>query len=206
MSQGGVNVQRLARDGLLAIRLQVLQGAHIIQPVGQLDQHHTHIRDHGQQHLAHVFGLAVLAIGELDFINIGDAFDDVGHLVAEFGGNLFVSGGRVLDRVVQEARGDGRRVHLHLRQHLGHFERMNNVRLARGPQLPLMVAGAELPGPANQINVFRGAIGVDAADESLDPPVKSSPVGRGPAIGGPFGHNLGVGRLCGGRLAGIAHP
>ncbi len=100
MSQGGVDVQRLARDGLLAVGLQVLQGAHIVQPVGQLDQHHPHIRDHGQQHLAHVFGLAVLAIGELDLVDIGDALDDVGHLVAESGGNLFVGGGRVLDRVV----------------------------------------------------------------------------------------------------------
>ncbi len=97
---------------------------------------------------------------------------------------------------------------------------MDDVRLARGPQLPLMVAGAELPGPANQSNVFRGTIGVDAADESLDPLVKSSPVGGGPTVDGLAGNGLfgdgptaarlgGNGLASSGRLgdglAGIAH-
>jgi hypothetical protein len=139
VSQRRVNVLGLAGDGLLAVRLQVLQGAHVVQPVGQLDEHHAHVRDHGQQHLAHVFSLAVFAIGKLDLVDLGDALDDVGHLVAEAGGNLLVGGGRVLDRVVQQAGGDGRRVHLHLRQHLGHLERMDDVRLAGGPHLPFMM-------------------------------------------------------------------
>jgi len=47
------------------------------------------------------------AIGELDLVDIGDALDDVGHLVAEAGGNLLIGGGRVLNRVVQQAGGDG---------------------------------------------------------------------------------------------------
>jgi hypothetical protein len=80
----------------------VLQGAHVVQPVGQLDQHHPHIGHHGQQHLAHVFGLAVFAVGKLDLVDLGDALDDVGHLVAELLRNLFVGGRRVLNRVVQQ--------------------------------------------------------------------------------------------------------
>ena len=148
--------------------LQVLQGAHIVQPVGQLDQHHAHIRDHGQQHLAHIFRLAVLAIGKLDLVDIGDAFDDVRHLLAEAGLNLLIGGGRVLNRVVQQAGGDRGRVHLHLRQHLGHLERMNNVGFARGPHLPLMMADAELPRLADQGNVIAGAVGVDLLEQSLD--------------------------------------
>ncbi len=63
--------------------------------------------DHGQQHLAHVFGLAVFAVGELDLVDLGDAFDDVGDLIAEAGFNFLVGGGRVFDRVVQQAGGDG---------------------------------------------------------------------------------------------------
>ena len=37
---------------------------------------------------------------------------------------------RVFHGVVQQRRGDGRRVQLHLRQHLGHLERVHNVGLA----------------------------------------------------------------------------
>ena len=83
MSQRRVDVLGLAGDGLLAVGLQVLEGAHVVQTVGQLDQHHAHIGDHGQQHLAHVFCLAVFAVGKLDFVDLGDALDDVGHLVAK---------------------------------------------------------------------------------------------------------------------------
>ena len=133
--QRRVDVLRLAGNRLLPIRLQVLQGAHVVQPVGQLDEHHAHIGHHGQQHLAHVFGLAVFAVGKLDFVDLGDALDDVGHLVAKLLGNLFVGGRRVFDRVVQQAGGNGGRVHLHLRQHLGNFKRMNDIRLAGGAHL-----------------------------------------------------------------------
>ena len=165
MRQRRVDVQRLAGDGLLAVGLQVLQRAHVVQPVGQLDEHHAHIGDHGQQHLAHVFGLAVFAVGKLDLVDLGDALDDVRHLVAEVGRNLLVGGRRVFDRVVQQAGGDGGRVQLHLGQHLGHFERMNDVGLAGGAHLPLVMLDAELPRLADQGDVFIGAIGLDVAEQ-----------------------------------------
>ncbi len=167
MRERRVNVQGFAGDGLLALRPQMLKGAHIVQPVGQLDEHHAHIGDHGQQHLAHIFRLAVFAIGKLDLVDIGDALDDVGHLLAEAGLNLLVGGGRVLDRVVQQARGDGGRVHLHLRQHLGYLERMNDVGLAGGPHLALMMPNAKLPGLANEGDVFAGAVGVDLLEQRV---------------------------------------
>ena len=80
-----VDVERLAGNRFLAIGLQMLEGAHVVEPVGQLDQDHADVGDHGEQHLAHVLGLAVFAIGELDFVDFGDALDDVGDLVAEAG-------------------------------------------------------------------------------------------------------------------------
>ena len=92
--QRRVDVQGLARNRLLPVRLQVLQRAHVVQPVGQLDQHHAHVGHHGQQHLAHVLRLAVLAVGKLDLVDLGHALDDVRHLVAELVRNL-LAGGRV---------------------------------------------------------------------------------------------------------------
>jgi len=128
----------------LAVRLQVLESAHVVQAVSQLDEHDPHIGHHGQQHLADVFCLAVLAVGKLDFVDFGDALDNVGHLVAKAGRNFFIGGGRVLDRVVQQSSGDGRRVHLHLRQHLSHFERVNDVGFAGSSHLAVMMADTEL--------------------------------------------------------------
>ena len=163
--QRSVDLLGLAGDGLPAVRLQVLQGAHVVQAVSQLDEHHAHVLHHGQQHLAHVFGLAVFAVGKLDFVDFGDALDDVGHLVAKLGLNFLISGGRVFNRVVQQAGGDCGRVHLHLRQHLGHLERVDDVGLAGGAHLALVVLDAKLPGLADERDVFAGTIGLDLLEQ-----------------------------------------
>ncbi len=175
--QRSVDVLGLAGDGLLAVRLEVLEGAHVVQAVGQLDEHHAHVRHHGQQHLAHVFGLAVFAVGKLDLVDLGDALDDVGHLVAKLGFDLLIGGGRVLNRVVQQAGGDGRRVHLHLRQHLGHLQRVDDVGLAGGAHLPFVMLDAELPGLADERDIFAGTIGLDLLEQRLKTPVDGLPAG-----------------------------
>ena len=156
----------------------MFQGTHVMQPIGQLDQHHAHVGDHGQQHLAHILGLTVLAIGKLDFVDFGDALDDVSHLVAEAGFNLFAGGGRVFYRIVQQARGDGCRVHLHLRQHLGDFKGMNDVRLAGGAHLSLMMLRAEFPCLADQAYIFSGAVDLDVAEKRLETLVDGLPIRR----------------------------
>ena len=143
----------------------MLKGAHVVQPVGQLDEHHAHIGDHGQQHLAHVFGLAVLAVGKLDLVDLSHALDDVRHLIAEAGRNFLIRGGGVLYRVVQKAGRDGRRVHLHLRQHLSHLERMDYVGFAGSPHLPFMMLDAEVPGLSDEGNVFAGTVGLDLPEQ-----------------------------------------
>ena len=43
---------------------QVLQRAHVVQAVGELDQDDADVVDHGQEHLAEVLGLALLGGGE----------------------------------------------------------------------------------------------------------------------------------------------
>src|SRR6201996_3062515 len=81
--QRSVDVQRLPRNRLLAFHSQVLQGAHVVQTVGQLDEHYAHIAHHGEQHLAYILGLAVFAVRKLDLVNFGDTLDDVRHLLAK---------------------------------------------------------------------------------------------------------------------------
>ncbi len=168
MGEGRVDIHGFAGDGLLALGLQVLEGAHVVEAVGQLDEHDAHVGHHGQQHLAHVFGLAVFAVGELDLVDLGDALDDVRHLVAESGVDFLAGGGRVFDRIVEQAGGDGRGVELHLGQDFRHFEGVDDVGLAGGAHLAGMVLDAELPGFANEGNVFAGAVGLNLAQEAFE--------------------------------------
>ena len=166
----------------LPVRLQVLEGAHVVQAVGELDEDDAHIGDHGEQHLADVLGLAVFAIGELDFVDLGDAFDDVGDLVAEVGFDLLAGGGGVFDGIVEQAGGDGGRVHLHFGQNFGDFKGMNDVGLAGGAHLALVMLDAEIPGFADQADVFGGAVGLNLAEEGLEAAVDGSPGQNGRAV------------------------
>ena len=54
---------------------EVLQRAHVMQTIGELDQHHAHIVDHRQQHLAHVLRLLLFAGDVADLSDLGQAFD-----------------------------------------------------------------------------------------------------------------------------------
>ena len=117
----------------------MLERAHVVQAVGQFDEHDADVVDHGEHHLAQVFGLLLLAGGEVDFADLGDAFDDVRHLLAEFFANVDDGDGRVFDRIVQQAGGNGDRVHLHFGEDEGDFQGMNQVRLAGGAGLAFVM-------------------------------------------------------------------
>ena len=67
---------------LLGFRL-ILQGPHVVQTVGQLDQDHPDIVRHGKQHLAEIFRLALFLGLEMDLADLGDAIDEICHLGAE---------------------------------------------------------------------------------------------------------------------------
>ena len=140
----------VSRDRLLPLGLQVFQGAHVVQPVGQFDQHHAHVTHHGQQHFAHILCLAVFAVGKLDLVDLGYAFNDVRHLVAELVSDLFAGCRSVFHGVVQQRRRHRGRIQLHLYQHLGHFKRVHNVGFPRGARLVFVMGNAELPRLSNQ--------------------------------------------------------
>ncbi len=124
---------------MLAVGLEMLEGAHVVQAVGELDQDDADVVDHGEHHLAEVLGLLLFAGGEIDLADLGDAFDDVSDLLAEFFANVDDGDRGVFDGVVEKSGGDGDRVHFHFGENEGDFERMNQVRLAGGASLAFMV-------------------------------------------------------------------
>ncbi len=57
-----INIQRLLGDLFLLFRLHRTERAHVVQPVGQLDQHHPDVLDHAEHHFAQRFRFAFGAI------------------------------------------------------------------------------------------------------------------------------------------------
>ena len=139
VGDGRINLQRLFGDLVLAIGRQVLQRAHVVQAVGQFDEHHADVVDHGQHHLAQVFGLLLFARREVNFADLGDAFDDVRDLLAEFLANVDDGDRGVFDRIVQQSGGHGDRVHLHFGEDERDFQGMDEIRLAGGAALAFMM-------------------------------------------------------------------
>ena len=52
VSDRAVNVQCFLRDLLLTVGRQVLERAHVVQPVGQLDEDDADVVHHGEHHFA----------------------------------------------------------------------------------------------------------------------------------------------------------
>ena len=148
-----VDVERLLCDAQAPVLGQEQQRTHVVQPVGELDQDDPDVVDHRQQHLAEVLGLALLARGEADGADLGHPLDDVGHLGAEHRLEAVGRGQGVLDDVVEQAGGDGDRVHLEVGQDGGDLERVHEVGLARVAHLPAVLEGREDVGPPEQLDV-----------------------------------------------------
>ena len=99
-----VDVARLLRDPQPPLLRQVVERAHVVQPIGQLHQDDADVVDHREQHLAEALGLPLFARRKLEAAQLGDALDDVGDILAEQLADLLDGVGRVLDDVVQQAR------------------------------------------------------------------------------------------------------
>ena len=155
---GGVDFEGLAGDFLLALGIEMLEGAHVVQAVGELDEDDADVVDHGEHHFAEVFGLRFFAGGEIDFADLGDAFDDVGDLLAEFLADFDGGDRGVFDRIVEEAGGDGDGIHFHVGEDVADFERMDEVGLAGGAVLSGVVFLGEFVGALDEVEVVVGTV------------------------------------------------
>ena len=98
---GRVNVHRLLGNALTLLGTEIFQGAHVMQAISQLDQHHADIVDHCQQHFADVLGLLFFLGNVADMRNLCEAFDQMGHFVAEIIANRSGVSQRVFNNVMQ---------------------------------------------------------------------------------------------------------
>ena len=134
--QRGIDVHRLLGDAAALVRLvDVAQGAHVVQPVGQLDQQHADVAGDGQHQLAEILRLLGAFGKNFQLRQLGDAVHQVGDLLAEFFLDVVIGDQRVFDRVVQQRGHDGGHVQLEVGEDGRHFQRMGEIGIARGAEL-----------------------------------------------------------------------
>ena len=145
-------------DFLLAFGIEMFEGAHVVQAVGELDEDDADVVDHGEHHFAEVLGLRFFSGREIDFADLGDALDDVGDLFAEFLADFNAGDRGVFDGVVEEAGGDGDGIHFHVGENVADFERMHEVGLAGGAVLSGVVFLGEFVGFLDEVEVVVGTV------------------------------------------------
>ena len=98
MCQRRNDFQRLAGLARLLLRWQESHGAHVVQPVGDLDHQHPRIAGHREDHLAD--GLALGRGAQRHLVQLGDTVDEVADLGAELLGQRLERVAGVFDRVM----------------------------------------------------------------------------------------------------------
>ena len=120
VSQGRVDIQGFLSDTPPLFRGQGVQGPHVVQPVGQLDQHHADVLGHGHQHLTEAFSVnGVLVVGGTlgipgGFAELGVYPGQLGHTVDQGadllpvpGPDFFQGNAAVFYDIMKQGRDDG---------------------------------------------------------------------------------------------------
>jgi len=139
MSERGVNVARLESDPPPARRVQVLERAHVVKPVGQFDDDHPRVTRHREQQFPVRLHLTLGEGSDLHPGDLGQAVHDHGDLAAELALDLLHRRAAVLDHVVQERGGDAHRIPVDLSQNGGDLDAVRDVVLARAALLALVL-------------------------------------------------------------------
>ncbi|MNK59060.1 hypothetical protein D3C87_781590 [compost metagenome] len=183
-----VHFHGLAGDAALFRRRHEVQGAHIVQAVGQLDEDHAHVGRHGQQHLAEVFRLRFDLALEFDLFQLRQAVDQMRDRCAEALDQFILLDVLVFHHVMQQGGHDGLRVELPVGADFGDGDRMRDIRLARAAHLAQVHFVGEAVGFLDFFQVGRGKVFGQLVGQMAD---------GGHAEGGRW-------RCCGGIAAGRA--
>ena len=81
--QRRVDLERLLGDAVALVRRHELQRAHVVQPVGELDQKHAHVVGDGEEELAEVLALRRLLRDEVELLDLGQPVDEGADLRPE---------------------------------------------------------------------------------------------------------------------------
>ena len=161
VGDGGIHLHGLA--GFIAALLfrPCITGAHIVQPVAQLNDHHAHIAAHSQQHFAQVFGLQFFNVGELDLGQLGHAVHQQGNFLAKGGFQVVQRSGSVLHHIVQQGRSNALGVHTKVQHQPCHGQRVADIRLAAAAAHPLVGSVGKVICLFDHLHIVGAAAGLD---------------------------------------------
>src|SRR5579871_2997400 len=164
-----VDVERLFGGATACLRRPMAEGAHVVQPVGELDEQDADVVGNGEQELAQVFRLLGLLGDEVELFQLGEALDQYADVMAEQAVDLGAGRVGVFDRVVQERRRDGGIVELEVGQDRGDLERVRDVGIAGIAHLLAVRAHGVDVGAVKQVLVGLGIILLDPVDQLVLP-------------------------------------
>ena len=165
--QRRIDVHRLLGDAQALVFRHMVERAHVVQAVGELDQQHAHVFGDRQQQLAQVLRLLGLLGDEVELLELGQALDQLADFRAEQLVDLGAGRGGVLDRVVQQRDRDGRLVEMHVGEDRGDFERMREIGIAGGALLMAMLLHGVDIGLVEQRLVDVRLVALDALDKLI---------------------------------------
>ena len=148
-----VDLERFGGDAAALGTLDGVERAHVVQPVGELDEDDADVARHRQQHLAKRLGLRFLARRKAQLVELGEAVDQVGGRCTEALDQLGLGDAAVFHRVVHQRGHDRLRVELPFGAQAGDGDRMRDVRLARGAELAEVRFVGEAVGVAHAPDV-----------------------------------------------------
>ncbi len=163
-----VDLEGLGRDAPLLVLGQHRERAHVVQPVGELDQQHPDVARHRDDHLAHVLRLLLLTGVELVALELRQAVDDAGHLGPE--PRLDVGHGDlgVLHGVMEERGLEGRGVEPQIREDARDRDGVGDEILAGLAELALVRGFRERVGANDLARIGPGVVGADLLDDDVD--------------------------------------
>ena len=149
VGQRGVDVQSFLGDTPAFIGRQGVQGAHVVQTVGQLDQNHPDVFGHRDQHLPQALGVQRFGVvhevgdifgGRLELVvhagQLGDPVHQLAHFRSKAPGYLVERDAAVFDNVMEQSGDNGVGVEAEVGEEEGGFQGVGDVGLAGFSHLP----------------------------------------------------------------------
>ena len=157
VGEGDIEVGGLGGDFELFLGRHCVEGAHVVKPVGELDENHADVLRHGEKDLLEVLGLQgdVLVIDH-EVLDFGEPVDDGGDGLAEELAHVVEGVVGVLHHVVEQGadHGGGAEVHLGAADH-GHGDGVVDVGLAALASHTVVRVSGQLEGFADLLALLR---------------------------------------------------
>ena len=156
--QRRIDLHRLQRFDPLLFRNAIIQRAHVVQPVGQLDDDNSNILCHGQQHLAYIFRLLLCPAGIRNIGELCHTIHQFGYIAAKLLFYILQRYGSIFHHIMQQPTDDGIRIHAQSYQYYRHFYGMGNIWVTGRTHLSFVRLFCQLIGRSYPRNII-GLIG-----------------------------------------------